>query len=111
MHPVFTHGHYKLVPRGGDTISGYFLPEGTGVGHNIAAIMRKEAIWGDDVDTFRPERFLECGKEKRDEMDRAVDAAFGGGRWMCAGRPIAFMELNKLTFEVGYAPFLEFQCL
>jgi cytochrome P450 len=100
MHPPFTHGHYKLVPPAGDTVCGVYLPAGTGVGHNIAAITRKEAIFGDDVEVFRPERFLECSKEKRNEMDRAIDAAFGGGRWTCAGRTVAEMELHKLTFEV-----------
>src|SRR4051794_5597149 len=96
--PPFTHGHYKLVPPGGDTISGFALPPGTAVGHNVAAIMRKQSIFGDDVDTFRPERWLECDKDKREEMNRAIDTAFGGGRFMCAGRHIAVMELHKLSF-------------
>ena len=70
------------------------------MGHNIAAITHKESIFGEDVDVFRPERFLECDKETRLEMDRAIDTAFGGGRWMCAGRVVATMELTKVLFEV-----------
>lgn len=34
------------------------------------------------------------------EMERAIDIAFGHGRWMCAGKRIAFMELSKVLFEV-----------
>jgi cytochrome P450 len=72
----------------------------------VAAIMQKESIFGDDIAEFRPERFLECDKAKRHEMDQAIDTAFGGGRWMCAGRNVAVMEMNKLIFEVRRPPIL-----
>ncbi len=94
-------GNYKIVPPEGDTISGFYVPGGTAVGHNMVALTRKEAIFGHDVDVFRPERFLECSEESKLEMDRALDMTFGGGRWMCAGKAIAVMELNKGFFEVG----------
>ncbi|KAI1140290.1 cytochrome P450 [Hypoxylon sp. FL0543] len=95
-----TYGHYKQTPPEGDTINGVFIPGGTAIGHNALALMRTESIFGDDVDTFRPERFLECDEEKKAEMERAMDIVFGNGRWVCAGKPIAFMELNKVFFEV-----------
>ncbi|KAH8887924.1 cytochrome P450 [Thozetella sp. PMI_491] len=93
-------GHYKVTPPEGGTINGLFVPGGTAIGHNTVALTRKESIFGADVDVFRPERFLECTKEKKLEMDRALDITFGGGRWMCAGKTIAAMELNKIFFEL-----------
>ncbi|KAI1380990.1 cytochrome P450 [Hypoxylon crocopeplum] len=98
-NPV-TYGHYKNVPPEGDIIDGIFVPGGTAIGHNTLALTRTEGIFGEDVDVFRPERFLECDKEKKVEMERAIDTVFGGGRWMCAGKPVAFMELNKIFFEL-----------
>ncbi|KAI2639109.1 cytochrome P450 [Hypomontagnella submonticulosa] len=95
-----TYGHYKQVPPEGDTINGIFIPGGTAIGHNSIALTRTASIFGEDVDVFRPERFLECDEEKRMEMERAIDIAFGHGRWMCAGKRIAFMELSKVLFEL-----------
>ncbi|KAK3388028.1 cytochrome P450 [Podospora didyma] len=94
------HGHYKRAPPEGDTINGIFIPGGTAIGHNTLAITRNEAIFGQDVEVFRPERFLECSGEKRKEMERALDILWGGGRWTCAGRNVALMELNKVIFEL-----------
>lgn len=102
------YGHYKSVPPQGDTICGYFVPGGTAIGHNSVALTHNESVFGPDVDVFRPERFLECDEEKRLYMERALDITFGGGRWMCAGKTTAKMELNKIFFEVSNWPGLYF---
>jgi len=95
-------GHYKAVPPEGDTIQGVFLPGGTSVGHNILALTRNASVFGQDVDIFRPERFLEpeCDAEKRSYRLKSLDIVFGGGRWMCAGKQVALFELNKVLFEL-----------
>jgi cytochrome P450 len=100
MKTPVTWGHYKVVPPGGDTINGLFIPGGTAIGHNSLALARRKDIWGDDAAVFRPERWVECSADKKMEMDRAVEIVFGGGRWMCAGKSVAIMELNKVFFEV-----------
>lgn len=68
----------------------------------MPAMMRQESIFGSDVQLFRPERFLECSEDKKAEMARTVDLVFGYGRWMCAGKTLALVELNKIFFEVCY---------
>jgi len=98
--PSVAYGFYKLVPPGGETINGLFIPGGTAIGNNFLAMTRKESIFGRDVDVFRPERFLECSEAKKLEMNRALDMAFGGGRWMCPGKTVALIELNKVIFEL-----------
>ncbi|KAK2595740.1 hypothetical protein N8I77_013765 [Diaporthe amygdali] len=100
MRPPAPYGHYKSVPPGGDTINGLFIPEGTAVGHNSFSMMRRRDIFGADVEVFRPERWLECSDAQRLQMDRTIDIHFGGGRWMCAGKIVAYTELHKIYFEL-----------
>ena len=78
------------------------MPGGTRIGHNSIALTRNKRIFGEDADIFRPERFIECSADKKQEMMRAIDIVFGGGRWTCSGKGIAFMELNKFYFEVRF---------
>jgi cytochrome P450 len=68
---------------------------------NISAILRSQALFGTDVDVFRPERFLALDEQKRRDMERDVGFAFGYGQWGCAGKSIALMEINKVIFEVS----------
>lgn len=100
MRPPAPYGHYKVVPPGGDTLNGLFIPEGTAVGHNSFSMMRRKEIFGEDVEIFRPERWLECTDAQRQQMDRTIDIHFGGGRWMCAGKLVAYTELYKIYFEL-----------
>lgn len=68
---------------------------------NTSAMLASTELFGEDANLFRPERFLEVDEAKRAEMQRNVELIFGTGRWMCAGKPVAHMELNKIFFEVG----------
>lgn len=102
MRPPATATFGKEVPKGGDTIHGYFIPGGTTVAPNVPSLMRSKTLFGEDADIFRPERFLEVSEEVRAEMQRNVELVFGYGRWMCAGKPIAWIEINKAIFEVRF---------
>lgn len=82
-------------------IDGKFVPAGMAVGANWVAMMRDTDIFGNDVDTFRPERFIECTEVQRIVMERAVDIIFSWGRWQCPGKHIARTELHKVYFEVS----------
>ncbi|KAI1343555.1 cytochrome P450 [Xylariaceae sp. FL0016] len=100
MRPPFSYGQFKVVPAGGETIDGVHIPAGTALGTNLIGVARYEAIFGRDVDLFRPERFLECDESARLEMERGIDTLFGSGRFLCAGKQVAFMEMNKVYFEL-----------
>jgi cytochrome P450 len=93
----------KLVPDGGQTIHGMFIPGGTAIGMNMSSLLWSKELFGEDAHLFRPERFLEASDAQREEMKRNVELVFGYGRWMCAGKPIAMMELNKVIFEVRFS--------
>ncbi|KAI2618772.1 cytochrome P450 [Hypoxylon sp. NC1633] len=98
--PVVTATFFKRVPKGGDIISGHFVPEGTEVGHNVLGVMRAKKYWGEDADVFRPERWLEADKETFEMMTDVVETLWGAGRFKCLGRSIAQMELNKVFVEL-----------
>ncbi|KAI1159042.1 cytochrome P450 [Nemania serpens] len=100
IRPPATATFGKEVPPGGDTIHGYFVPGGTTVASNLCALMRSKTLFGEDAEMFRPERFLEADEATRVEMQRNVELTFGYGRWMCAGKAIAFLEINKTVFEI-----------
>lgn len=90
----------KEVPPGGDVIDGKFIPGGTSIGYCGFGIFRNKEIWGDDANTFRPERWLEGTTESIRELESVLDLIFGGGRWQCLGRKVAQMELNKVFVEL-----------
>lgn len=101
MIPPIIVGFPKRVPEGGDTICGKFVPAGTDICVNFLSMVRNKEVFGDDADTFRPERFLECDEAKKVELYKVVDLAFGHGRWMCPGKTIARIELDKIFVEVS----------
>jgi hypothetical protein len=92
----------KEVPSPGDTIHGRFLPAGTRIAPSNWALMRKMDVFGQDAELFRPERWLEVEGAQATNMRRHVELVFGYGRWACAGKSIAFLELNKIFVEVCY---------
>ncbi|KAI0114132.1 benzoate 4-monooxygenase cytochrome P450 [Nemania sp. FL0031] len=97
------HGNLGLVnervtPREGAIIDGYRIPGGTIVGINPWVIHRNTAIFGEDVETFRPERWLDGPEEGIMEMRRNL-FSFGAGPRMCIGKNIAMMQLCKFLSE------------
>lgn len=62
--------------------------------------MLDTTIFGEDASCFRPERWLNLETDQRRRMADTVELIFGCGRWGCSGKPVAFMELNKIFIEV-----------
>lgn len=60
----------RLVPEGGAEICGVHLREGTIVGMNPAVIHRDQSIFGEDAETFNPERWLGSDEAHIKNMDR-----------------------------------------
>ncbi|KAK3388671.1 cytochrome P450 [Sordaria brevicollis] len=123
LPPVATGGFYKDVSPSGDTVMGFDLPPGTKVatGAAIYAMCHSRAIFGEDADVFRPERWLEAeeaarlessGKGKREgtgmgeagkrlkEMEMTLGLIFGHGQFECVGKKLAMMQMNKVVAEL-----------
>lgn len=99
-HPPLIGVNTKVVPPQGDTLAGQFVPGGTNIAVNPWALMRYKPTFGEDVEVFRPDRWLEASPEQYAAMQRDAELVFGHGRFMCAGKTVAFMELNKILVEV-----------
>lgn len=73
-------------------------------------MQRHKKTFGDDCDSYRPERWLADAESTR-RMERAM-LLFGAGNHVCLGQYIALMEVYKLvgslmrTYEVSspYSP-------
>ncbi|KAK3695739.1 cytochrome P450 monooxygenase [Podospora appendiculata] len=101
MCPPFNGLVLKVVPPEGDSIDGVFVPGGTRIGHSVDALLRDTAVFGEDAELFRPERWVEAADEAAvAEMRRVTELVFGYGRWACAGKNIAFLEMNKVYVEL-----------
>ena len=113
LHPPFAINFERLVPQGGATICNHYIPGGTIVSVNPWVTQRDKATFGDDVDDFRPERWMTQDEEKVRAMERAM-FLFGAGSHMCLGRNVALMEIYKLVpsllrmFEVRGSHLLSF---
>jgi cytochrome P450 len=101
MTPPLTAGFPKKVPVGGDTICGKVLPAGTDIHISFISLMRDQEVFGHDVEVFRPERFIDCDEITKARRLKVVDLNFGYGRWMCLGKVLAWMEMNKIFVEVS----------
>lgn len=97
------------MPRQGMDILGNFIPGGTIVGSNAWVLQRRPEIFGEDVDEFRPERWLEASSSQLSQM-KAMMFQFGAGARTCLGKNISTLEMfveaichihsrNMLTME------------
>ena len=72
---------------------------------NPYVIGRNASIWGDDVDTFRPDRWLrnEAGGETEEAFSARLsamntsDLTFGAGSRVCIGKNLGLVEVYKVV--------------
>lgn len=126
IHPPFGLNLERVVPAGGLEICDEFLPEGTIVGMNAWVVHRDRAVFGQDADTWRPERWIEADDAQRKKMEDGLltvsyapglqtsvtsscyrsrerqqltdeTLQFGAGHRTCLGKHISLLEIYKLV--------------
>ncbi|KAL8948154.1 MAG: hypothetical protein Q9222_005631 [Ikaeria aurantiellina] len=96
LHPAPGLPLERVVPPQGVEICGEHIAGGTIVGCSAWVIHRRPEVFGEDVDVFRPERWLETSQEKRKEMEGTM-LHFGMGTRTCIGKHISLLEIYKLV--------------
>lgn len=94
LHPAIGLPLERVVPAGGAEICGELIPGGTIVGCSAWIVHRRPEIFGEDVDSFRPERWIVAGTEGRRVMEGTM-FHFGMGARACIGKHISLLELYK----------------
>ncbi|CAG9998296.1 unnamed protein product [Clonostachys byssicola] len=97
MHPATRWFPERVVEGAGQTICGEHIPAGTVVGVSAWAIHRNKDIYGEDVDKFRPERWLDEDEERLKLMGRYLSQFGSGGNYTCIGKNIALLEMHRLV--------------
>jgi cytochrome P450 len=82
-YPPVATGFPRVVPKGGDTISGHYMPEGTAVYVSQHAAYHSERNYK-DPEAFVPERWL--GDEKYKDDKRETWNPFSFGPRNCLGK-------------------------
>ncbi|KUJ19272.1 putative cytochrome P450 pisatin demethylase [Mollisia scopiformis] len=77
VHPSVGLLLERYVPKGGATICGAYIPEGTTVGINAWTVHFDEKVF-EDPESFRPERWLTRDEKKLAEMEKSF-FSFGAG--------------------------------
>ncbi|XEV03397.1 hypothetical protein FSHL1_008684 [Fusarium sambucinum] len=93
----------RFVPKEGFVLpNGDFLPGGTVLGMNPYIVARNKAVYGEDADNFRPERWL-CSEDETEEQYQGrllamnqADLSFGGGSRICIGKHIGLFQTYKV---------------
>ena len=84
LRPVTGMMLMRTVPHPGAVIEGLSLPAGTVVGVSAFALNHNPLIFGEDVEEFRPERWLESESGEDDKLDEddedGEDLKFGQDR-------------------------------
>lgn len=101
MYPPLMGFKGKQSPKGGDTVKGVYIPEGTEVALCDIGLCRKEEVFGEDSHMFRPDRWTEADPETRHRYQSTMDTLFGAGKYTCLGKHIAMVELHKVFVEAS----------
>lgn len=88
----------RVTPETGLTVDGTFVPAKVNVGVSGTVLHRRKEVFGDDVETFRPERWL--GNEEKVRVMRNTLFTFSRGKYNCLGQHLSKLEMYKFVPSV-----------
>lgn len=106
LHPAVAMPLERYVPEGGLTLpNGQYLPPGCIIGIDPYTLGRNPSVWGEDVEVFRPERWLRDDRHSESEDDyqsrlrfmKNSDLTFGAGSRICIGKNLALVQVYKVV--------------
>jgi cytochrome P450 len=102
MHPITGVSFPRHAPQAGCMVGGYYIPGNTRIGVNPGVIHFDKSVFGDDAETFRPERWIE-GDANR--MDGFI-MQFGMGARTCLGKNVSLLIWRVFVWRVQSADIL-----
>ncbi|KAL1871213.1 hypothetical protein Plec18167_007147 [Paecilomyces lecythidis] len=92
LRPSLPGGLPRVVPKGGMRVSGEWFEEGTTISVSTHTVHRDPSIFGEDPESYVPERWLQPGSNR---LQRGFLAFSQGGR-ACLGRNIAYFQMQLI---------------
>ncbi|KAI2468982.1 cytochrome P450 [Annulohypoxylon bovei var. microspora] len=99
MYPPVAADLPRSVPKGGATIAGKFVAEGTIVSVWQWAINRNPDLWT-DADMYVPERWMGDPRYKHDALEAMQPFSIGPRN--CIGRNLAYAEMRLIMAKIIY---------
>ncbi|KAF2001284.1 cytochrome P450 [Amniculicola lignicola CBS 123094] len=107
IYPPIAMGLPRHAPKGGDTVDGHFVPEGTTVStHALAASLSPTNF--EDPYEFRPERWeTKPSSEQKKKDILEASQPFSMGPRGCLGQNLAWVEMNIVICKIIWSFDLE----
>ncbi|KXH65967.1 averantin oxidoreductase [Colletotrichum salicis] len=104
VYPPSPHPHHRIVPAGGATVDGVFLPGGTSVSIPIYAASHSPVNWT-LPEEFIPERWMAAkdGGHGKEAGDADVDVRLFAGDQRDASQPFQIGPRNCIGRNLAYA--------
>jgi benzoate 4-monooxygenase len=99
IHSTSALGLPRVVPEDGLVIGPYAFPAGSVLSVPSYTIHRDPAIWGADVEAFRPERWFEGSDAAKAAREKTFNP-FSVGPRACVGRNLASLELQIIVASI-----------
>ncbi|MCJ1387611.1 hypothetical protein MMC18_000454 [Xylographa bjoerkii] len=98
IYPAALAGQASIVPAGGDTVSGYWIPGNTGVSMNQYAVYRSSMNFA-EPDTFVPTRWLGDSRFAADKKDAFHPFSMGSRNCIAKtlGVSVTYLTLASLV--------------
>ncbi|EIM91537.1 cytochrome P450 [Stereum hirsutum FP-91666 SS1] len=90
----------RITPKGGATLTGVSIPEGTIVGVPVWAQMVSEDNFYPDPTSFRPERWLPGGLGPGSRLNKIALMTFSHGPYGCLGKTLAYHEMRLVIAKI-----------
>ena len=97
-HPGICGHLERVVPEGGTTLCGHYIPAGTVVGIAAPVINHVEEVWGPDADVFRPERWIEASEGQLKSMEKSL----GTVSHLLSGTDRRWTDLSSSVWDRGH---------
>lgn len=94
LFPPSAASQQRIVPPGGATIDGYYVPAGKTVAVSPWASTHSRLNFH-EPDMFRPERWLGDERYSNDNLNASLP--FGTGPRVCIGRNLAYLEMRLIA--------------